>query len=251
MKTTYIKLFISAYSVLLLVSCKKFVETSLPANQITTAAVFADSTDANAALIGIYETMSGPLAMGGGELTLYPGLSADELYQTGSNTDYNQFYVNNILTSNSTNNGIWTSAYNYIYTANACIDGASKIAGISTTGKNQFIAEARFIRAFVYFNLVNLYGGVPLATTTDYNLNRVLPRSTPGQVYAQIISDLQFSEANLNGIAAANDRPTSFAASALLAKVYLYNSKYDLAQAEASKVINSGNFNQSFWFNER
>jgi hypothetical protein len=243
MKTIKNNIILLSLTLLAISSCKKFVEVSQPKNQITTSEVFADSTDANAAVIGVYINMMGS-AMGydSGGLTVFSGLSADEIYQTSNNSVYNQFYVNNISSTNSTNNGLWISAYSYIYTLNACVEGITASGGIQPSAKAQLIAEARFVRAFQYFNLVNLYGGVPVVTSTDYNVTRLTGRSSTDQVYNQIISDLQFAEANLNN-STAFERPTPYAAGALLAKVYLYTGKSGMAETEASKVINSGVFN--------
>ena len=242
MKTKKNNIIILFLTFLALSSCKKFVEVSQPKNQITTAQVFADSTDANAAILGVYINMMGSaLGYDSGGLTVFTGLSADELFQTSNNTVYNQFYVNNISSSNSTNNGLWIGAYNYIYALNACIEGVTASKGIQPSAKAQLIAEARFVRAFQYFYLLNLYGGVPVVTGTDYNVTRLTGRSSTDLVYNQIIADLQFAESNLNS-STAFERPTPYAASALLAKVYLYTGKSGLAETEASKVINSGVF---------
>lgn len=224
-------------------SCKKFIDIGQPKNQLTSAEVFADSTDATASILGVYITiMNNSLGLSSGGLTLFPGLSADELYETSVNTTYNQYYVDDVLTTNNINNGFWSAGYNYIYSANACIEGVTQSTGISAAGKVRIIAEARFFRGFVYFSLVNLYGGVPLVTTANYQVSGVAARSAPDLVYAQITADLQYAEANLGNNTGANDRPNALAASALLAKVYLYEGKYDLAQTEAAKVINSGSF---------
>src|SRR6185312_774759 len=242
MRKTTLRLSIMALAITAAVSCKKLVETGQPKNQITAGEVFADSANANAAIAGIYIGMMNTLmGFGSGALTLYPALSADELYPTANSAVINQFYVNNLLSNNTTNNGLWTQAYFYIYSANACIEGVSASPGISPAARNQMAAEARFVRAFIYFHLVNLYGAVPLVTSADYNTSRLLPRAAPVQVYAQITADLQFAEAGL-GAALANDRPTASAASAMLARVYLYQGKNDLVQAEATKVISSGRF---------
>jgi hypothetical protein len=224
-------------------SCKKFVEIPGPKNQIITSQVFADSADASSALLGIYiNSMNTNYGLNSGGMSIIPGLSADEIYQTGNNTEYTQFYADNVLPANNTNNGFWSSAYTYIFPADACISGIASSSGISVTAKSRLIGEARFIRAFEYFYLVNLYGTVPLVTTTNYITNANLPRAGTDQIYAEIIADLQFAEANLPPYSGTNTRPASPAASALLSKVYLYNNKYILAQAEATKVINSGSF---------
>jgi hypothetical protein len=244
MKKIFIIPLILIMNCLLVNSCKKFIDVGNPKNQITTTQVFADSTNANAAILGIYANMinTGYLGFCSGGLTLYPGLSSDELYQTANNTANNEFYVNNITTNNSVNNGFWTAGYKFIYSANACVEGIAASNGISLQTKSELIGEARFIRAFLYFHLVNLYGAVPIVISTDYNTGRLAPRSSPALVYAQIIADLQYAEANMPANQGSNSRPGKFSAAALLAKVYLFQGTYSSAQTEASKVINSGAF---------
>src|SRR5258708_2912137 len=65
----------------------------------------------------------------------------------------------------------WVPVYNYIYETNAIFEGLQKSPGISAPVKRSIGAEARFFRAFFYFYLVNLYGDVPLLTSTDYKAN--------------------------------------------------------------------------------
>jgi len=243
MKKNYQPLWIVMTIFLFSASCRKFTDAGQPKNQLTSAEVFADSTDANSAMLGLYVNMMQSFALNitSGGMTLYPGLSADELAQTAANATVNEFYVNNISPANTANANLWTSAYKDIYMANAIIAGVSS-PDMSAAARNRITAETKFLRSFIYFNLVNLYGAVPLVTTPDYSISSVVSRTSPEIIYTQLITDLQFAESNLPAVASPNDRATSYAASALLAKIYLYEGKYDLAQAEASKVISSGAF---------
>ena len=229
---------------LLISSCNKIVQIAPPKNQLVSSTVFADSLGANAAINGIYVNMMQvfSLTFANGGITLYTGLAGDELYQSKNNAANAEFYNNAITISNSVNSSLWSSAYKYIYDANACIAGVNGSAGISTSAKRSLSAEAMFIRAFVYFNLVHLYGDVPLVLTTDYNTTGVLPRSAVNSVYAQVVADLKFAQANLPAVNGNNTRAGSFAATALLAKVYLYEGLYTQAITESEKIIGSGNY---------
>jgi hypothetical protein len=112
------------------------------------------------------------------------------------------------------------------------------------------MGEAKFLRAFLYFYLVNLYGEIPLVTTTDYKINRLLSKSPVKQIYELIISDLKeaqtiLSPSYLNGQLKSYSgmpqrvRPTSWAATALLARAYLFSRDYLNAEAEATKLLNN------------
>jgi hypothetical protein len=113
--------------------------------------------------------------------------------------------------------------------------------------KQELIGETKFIRAFCNFYLVNIYGNIPLVTTTDYGKNAVLGQSPPEAVYAQIVADLKVAQGLLgagyldfNGnMTTERVRPNSAAAAALLARVYLYEGAYDSAEQQANTVINN------------
>jgi hypothetical protein len=111
------------------------------------------------------------------------------------------------------------------------------------------LGEAKFMRAFFYFYLVNMYGDVPLVITSNYKVNANMPRTSTQDVYKQIISDLMdaqnllssnYLDGNLQKYAGSPEkvRPTKWAATALLARVYLYTSDYANAEAQATAVIN-------------
>jgi hypothetical protein len=148
---------------------------------------------------------------------------------------------------------IWGPAYEVINRANGVIANIQEasIEGLSDTRKNQFIGEARILRAFQYFNLVRLFGGpngegVPLRTEPtaggEGNLNT--PRASKDDVYAQIIEDLQFAEQNLSASYTGSDRgrATSWAAKSLLSRVHLTRENWSAAEGKADEIINSGQF---------
>jgi hypothetical protein len=226
-------------------SCKKFVDIPPPKNQITNVAVFADSANATAAVLGIYVNIMQAISlnMGSGGLTVYTGLSSDELYSTTNDINEKEFYNNNISVTNNINaSNFWSNAYAIIYQANACLEGLEVAKSLSLSAKKQLQGEAKFIRSFVYFNLINLYGDVPLVTSTDYHKNQKLARLSVPACFEQIIADLMDAQGLLspNYVPAGRFRPNSYTATALLAKVYLYHKDWDKAEAAATKVIDAG-----------
>ncbi|HET7119593.1 MAG TPA: RagB/SusD family nutrient uptake outer membrane protein [Hanamia sp.] len=225
-------------------SCRKFLEIPPPNNQLVNSEVFADSADATNAVIGIYINMMQAVSLNisSGGLTLYPGLSSDELYPTNNNIDENDFYNNEIAVNNSLNSSsLWGNGFSILYNANACLEGLAQ-SNISDVVKNQLIGEAKFSRAFLLFNLRNLYGPIPLVTSTDYHKNQILPRSPLDSVYAQIINDLEDARNLLsaNYPTAGRFRPNRFTASSLLAKVYLYQKNWTAADKKATEIIDAG-----------
>jgi hypothetical protein len=147
------------------------------------------------------------------------------------------------------NGTFWTTAYTYIYYANAIIEGVNKSTGITTAAKERYIGEAKFIRAFTHFYLVNLYGDVPLITSTDYELNAQIGRTSSESVYKQIIADLtdafellKTAYVTTAAYPTARVRPNKWAVAALLARVYLYQRNWQQAETFASAVIGATDY---------
>jgi hypothetical protein len=241
----YYKLYILSFIALFqFAGCKKFVELDAPKTLTVASTVFTDDNTAIAAVVGIYTKMNeSQLAA---QMPLFTGLAADELKT--NNPLFAPVYQNAIPAVNPITSNTWSSSYNYIYQANAVYEGCTASTALSSAVKKQLMAEAVFIRAYWYFYLVNLYGDVPLIMATDYELNRTAARTSKDLVYQQIIKDLKNAQANLNpnyvdgtSIASSSERirPNVAAATALLARVYLYTGDYINAEAQASVIINN------------
>jgi hypothetical protein len=173
-------------------------------------------------------------------------LLSDELNNYSTATTQLQYYQNAMTALNGS--GPWKNAYFYIYSANDIITRLQNNGNIPASVAAQLIGEAKFVRAFWYFYLTNLYGDVPLELTTDYTINGSMARTPQVQVYQQVIKDLQDAQAGLNSnyvdasdttITTERSRPTKGAAVALLARVYLYTQKYDSAEIAANLTINN------------
>ena len=136
---------------------------------------------------------------------------------------------------------VWAFSYSVIYAANSIIYGVQNGSGMSDSFSNQAIAQAKFVRAFCYFYLTNLYGAVPLALTTDVAQNSVLGQSSSAAVYQQIISDLLFAQSKLatdySASAGQRTMANQSTATALLARVYLYTGDWADAGVQATAVI--------------
>ena len=212
-----------------------------------TSTVFSDSLGATSAVIGMYTGLSPYIGFvfGTGAITAYTGLASDELTINNGLAEENQFFSNAIATNNSINNGnLWDLAYNTIYQANACLEGLAASNSLSLSLKNQLSGEAKFIRAFIYFYLVNLYGDVPLVVTTNYQVNSQLPRASVDTIMHQIINDLTDAQNILskNYGSQGKIRPNKYTALSLLARVYLYRNDWAQAEHISTQVINSGTY---------
>ena len=227
-------------------SCKKFTEIDDPTDQIISSSIFNEDASAEAAIRGIYsEMMSNPRLFTSGYTTLFAGLAADELYYYSPSTR-DEFVNNNITPANHSllTPSFWQPAYRYIYSANLCIEGLNKSSGLSPNTKTKLLGEAKFIRAFCYFHLTNLFGEVPLITTSDYKINATLPKTNVAGIYQQIIDDLSEAKTLLPVTypTPGKARPNQFAATALLAKTYSILQDWTNAEANASSIISSGQY---------
>ncbi|HZY82825.1 MAG TPA: RagB/SusD family nutrient uptake outer membrane protein [Cyclobacteriaceae bacterium] len=237
-------------SIIALSSCESFVEIDAPKTQIVRSKVFENDNGARSTISGILAQMTdnGMFASGSyGSVTVIGGLSSDELLdQSSSQTQVTLF--NNALTpiNNSTVNGNWDAIYSIIYAANSALEGSQSSAMLSDEVRDQVIGEAKFLRAFSHFYLVNLFGDVPLITTTDYRVNRAAARTSMSEVYKQIESDLLDAQRLLLDDYSLSDgektEPNKWAATALLARTYLYEKKWAESEAQASAIIESGEF---------
>lgn len=209
-------------------SCEKKLD-QLPISDATTGTFYTQTNDFIQGINAVYN-----------DLRTYPdrqlNLSetrSDNLYAVSDGPrDWEP--INNFqktIASNPYINEAWNTNFNGIYRANVLIDQLEKNGSVITpvSLKTQLEAEAKFLRAFFYFDLVRWFGSVPL---TDHPLTAAeateLPRSPVTDVYNLIISDLQFASGGTNlpetYPAAAKGKATKYAAKALLALVHMTRS---------------------------
>ena len=242
----FIKLYITV-ALAATMGCTKFVELEPPVNSLTDKTAYATNSTATSVVTGILYNMSSQtdFVHGVNGIGLLTGLESDELKYHGAIQVTAEFAKNSLLADNARVLGFWVRTYKLIFATNAAIEGVSGSATISETVRNQLIGEAKFLRAFCYFYLVNLYGAVPIPTTTDYTLNITLPRQPVAEVYKQIIQDLKDAKLLLtneylsgaNKVTTERVRPNKFAATALLSRVYLYTSDWANAEINATELI--------------
>ena len=232
-----------------LLSCKKMVSVPLPINSITSEEMFKTDAQATTAMAGVYAQMvNGPISFSNGYVTILAGMSADELFYYGAgDASITSFAPNQLLQTNSYTSTLWTSGYKVIYNVNSVIEGiaASESSSLTDSTRNQLTGEAKFVRAFCYFYLTNLFGDVPLVKTVDFNKTRYMTRTPVSEVYDQIVADLKEAQEllsadySISGTAKERILPTKWAATALLARVYLFKGEYANAAEQASAVISN------------
>lgn len=239
----------AALLLMLVTGCKKLIEIpSHPPDQIPESRVFSDSADIVSAISGIYanfKVTNFSATFGSGAITIAGGLSSDELQSTTATDNLSrEFSSNNLGIDNSNVASLWQAGYTNIYQMNACLKGLGTTTAIGDSLRRQLIAEVKVVRAFYYFQLVNLFGRLPIITSTDYLENAIIGRSSVDSVYMLIQSDLADARAVLQPAypSAGHMRPNLYTAEALSAKVYLYRQQWDSAALMANDVITKGGY---------
>ncbi len=232
--------------------CKKFVDIDPPKTQITDPSVFTHNSSAGAAMNAVYINMvseSQNIVGGVYSIGYISGLSSDELkYYSVNFPIFAQYYTNSLDASKD--NYFWVQIFNKIYLCNTIIEGLNKYEGVSAKLKQQLVGEAEFTRAFLNFYLVNFFGDAPLVTSTNYQVNNSISRSSKNDIYAQIKLDLTDAISKLGdgffdsqgNPSSERTRPNKGAAQALLARVELYLGDWQDAIAQSTAVINNPNY---------
>lgn len=226
----------------IIISCKDFLKIDPPVDQIDTEKVYSNDETAISAVRGLYVRLGtlGSFSFGGDySLVTVAGRSADEFTDYSTAINYLQFTQNNLTPLNTNmRTNLWQHPYSVIYAANSIIENLER-SNVTGSVKQQLTGEAKFVRSLCYFYLTNLFGNIPILLTTDYRLNAIATASTPDQVYQQIITDLTSAKELLseNYLSADRIRANKWAASALLARVYLYRKDWVNAERESSLVI--------------
>ena len=174
------------------------------------------------------------------------GVDVDFAALQVNNDSYNEyFYWNTLNADNSFAEKWWKRLYNWIYQANVIVDrsGESYVIWESEEDKNAIVGEAKFIRAFAYHFLANMWGGVPLVLNETASAKFDYSRATQNEVYQQCKEDLQFAVQWMPTVdMLKGGRAPRAAAYHLLTEVNICLEDYDGAIAAASSVINDPSF---------
>ncbi len=234
----------TAFASTMTISCDEFIEVDTPRTEIVTATVFNSDASAMSAVRGIYSLMMASPNFVRAGLEEYTGTASDELISYASSINTQQFYQNSINPTNAELiHYFWREPYKFINNANGILEGLQNSEGMTDSGERQAEGEAKFIRAFCHFYLATLFGDVPFLTSIDYNVTSIAERIPFNDVMLSIESDILDARALLaDDYSFSNGeriQPNKWAATALLARVYLYLNDWEKAEAMASEVISN------------
>jgi starch-binding outer membrane protein, SusD/RagB family len=231
---------ISCLMIFLTIGCSKdFLDRNDP-GALSYDKLYHSKEDFIAALAGCYQAIMGPAT----DNVYFGDITADNCYisryqPSGDMPDMDKLVV---TPSNGELNTYWSNNYSSIQKVNMLID---KLATSAVTENDQkvFIAEAKFLRAYSYFNLLRVFGGVPLYDhLVDINTIYDVPRASEEEVFNLIISDLTEAR-NVDSyrtpedLATAGGKASTTAAKTLLGKVYLWKKDFATAETTYADVI--------------
>ncbi len=252
--------------ILLLATCQDDFIDRQPITSITSSNFFQTEADALSAVVAIYDVLQFEFDGSDVALTSVPSesyvsaglyhlgdfVSDDVLKGGNSDADLQDVFLFSNFEGNSASGSVlavWNTNYQGIARSNFAIEGITPLDESifsSPELKARFIAEARFLRAFYYFNLVKVFGGVVLFRQTPVPSEYNSPRSSVEECWTFIENELSESAADLPRKSELTldsyGRVTWGAAMSFLARSHLYQQDYAAAKTAAQAVINSGEY---------
>lgn len=234
------KMILIYLTIIIFSSCENMLD-EVPKSFVSRANYYQNEADAQGAIAGAYYSLQTDFF--GITNYLMTELHGDFLSGRGSQAPISNF--DKVLDQSNIGRcaGNWKLFYSTINRANAVLDNVPNITDINANIQTQILAEAHFLRAMAYFELVRGWGPVPLKTTESVDISALeAPRAPENQVYELIIQDCLTAESGLGEVGANTGRASKWAAKMLLAHVYLTIEEFDKAAEKALDVINNGPF---------
>lgn len=222
-------------------SCKNLLDPQ-PLLYVSEDNSILNKKSADAALIGAYSALSQNNYQGN-NFRYIVNLSDDNLRWVGNSPSNREFDVHDVFATNTSVSSLWGALYSTINISNNIIQTTPKVNDptFSQSDRNVVIGEAYFIRAMAYFDLVRLWGNVPIITESTRNPNSGdgIGNSAPELVYRQVSEDLESAQNLLpqNPAVLNRNRATIYAVWALKSRLFLYLKEWQKASDYADLVI--------------
>lgn len=224
-------------------SCDDFLDRT-PVSNMSETDFYKTEDDFETALMSLYRTLHDVYSPSG-SVSYFGELMSDNatLYlRAGNTSEYYAFRDHALKVDNSIVRSYWNTYYGSFFKINVFLE---RLQDKDFSRKTTFEGEARFLRGLYYFNMVRIWGGVPLVTTSlSVSESYKVARATEEQVYELIIADLAFASENLPDKPNVADvgRISNEAAQVLLGKVYLTRGDKEKARTELLKVYGKSGF---------
>ncbi len=252
-KKTIFTIFCTGILLIGSISCKKWLDLK-PLDGIVRQDYWQTKEQVKSAVIGCYASLTGDVGRDrpiSEFLFMWGELRGDMVDPAvgASSDDIDILNVNTLPTNNNVN---WVSIYKTINFCNTVIDFAPGVLANDKTFTqqqlNNYLAEARALRALMYFYLVRSFRDVPLklkSTSSDTDIQQI-NKTSADTILAQIVTDLKFADSNAvfnyGNVNENKGRITKYTVKSILADVYLWMEKYTEAEEACDFIINSGQF---------
>ncbi len=230
--------------ILCVISCSDEFTTNGPQNVEDLDTFFLEESNVEEAVIGIYDLMQFNYSVDWHSAFVVKMMPGDDANAGGANsTDVQTFQDIDDYTAVTSSNGsienVWNLFYRTIALSNLVIENLEES---TLSNKERAVAEAKFFRAWCYFELTTMFGGVPLRTTVPAAADDfAIAKSSQSDIYVQIEADLTDAISGLSDKSAVSDafRVSSGAAQALMGKVLVFQERYNESIPYFEAVINN------------
>ena len=224
--------------------CKKFLTTEIVGDYPETA-FYKTQAQAILAINAAYQPLSFSSARN--SLWVFGDVASDDAEKggdPGDQADIGLIDALNITPINGNLENMWANLYEGVSRCNIVLKKVPPII-MDDNLKARILAEAKFLRAWYYFTLINIYGDVPVILEPKNADELQIPQSTVAEIFATVIEpDLLDASTHLPSSYTGADigRATSGAATALLAKAYLFQNKWAQVISTVEPLITSGKY---------
>ncbi|HEX8038673.1 MAG TPA: RagB/SusD family nutrient uptake outer membrane protein [Chryseosolibacter sp.] len=217
--------------------CQDVLEPK-PIDLLTDDIVLNELKDVPNVEIGLYNAFRviAPASVIAGDFT------ADMLIHNGTFTQYRELGTKQITSANASVATLWGSIYNTIYIANFIMERLPDVPGLKAADRDRVLATAHFLRGYAYFMGYYSFGPIPLVVTTSIETNRNIARASDEEILQQIADDYNFALGKLPTDPVNAGFASEYAVRAALARFNLYLGNWAQAEAEATSVIESGQY---------
>jgi starch-binding outer membrane protein, SusD/RagB family len=206
---------------------KDFLELE-PKTGLVEENFYKTESDAFLALTGVYDGLS---VQNWQFIPLMADIFSDDAFAGGGDasdmSQWQEIEQSRMTDANGAATDLWNRCYTTIYRANLYLEKEGGITWTNPENQKRFVAEAKFIRAYIYYDLARHYGWVPIITSVLPSIDdyRSVTQHTPSEVYTQVAKDLLAAIPDLPETVPASEigRVTKYAAQALMARIYLYH----------------------------
>ncbi|WP_051907788.1 RagB/SusD family nutrient uptake outer membrane protein [Flavimarina sp. Hel_I_48] len=225
-------------------SCSEFLEEELTGD-LTGDGVFIDEEGIDFALNGTYASLGTFIGANGNIETGWNLIAfGTDTYTNGSDGGFKYFntYNSDLNASSTVVTESWDAFYLGINSANTVLNRAPEVLNNNPEKLENVVAQARFLRAYMYFWLSRVWGPVHYTDQETQGPQTEAYRMPLDELYPKIIEDLQFAEEHLPPVQDEYGKATSWAAKAVLADVHLFRKNYTEAATYAEDIIDNGPF---------